>query len=138
KNIYELYDNFAPFSPACGCMYLVGNSLNFYLTDPSQRGGADQAIRAVFGRERVPAGGVQAVQGTYGFHQLHAWYRQMGSVFNVQGVVYTDMDERANRLTVAVQDQALVAPVRDELSSAGVPQDAVNIVLSDPIYSLPT
>ena len=138
KDIDDMFDDVAAISPAFGGMYLDGNVLKVYLTDPSQRGVAEQAIRAVFGRERVPAGGVQAVQGTYGFHQLHAWYRQMGSVFNVQGVVYTDMDERANRLTVAVQDQALVAPVRDELSSAGVPQNAVNIVLSDPIYSLAT
>src|SRR5207249_11732304 len=81
KDIDDMFDDVAAISPAFGGMYLDGNVLKVYLTDPSQRGVAEQAIRAVFGRERVPAGDVQAVQGTYGFHHPHAWPRHTGSAF---------------------------------------------------------
>src|SRR5207245_11246292 len=43
--------------------------------------------------------------------------------------------KRYNRLTVAVENQGLVASVQTEVSTAGVPQSAVNIVTADPIYT---
>ena len=131
----DMFDDVATLMPGFGGMYLDGNVLKVYTTDIGQKAMAENAIGAVFGGERIPVGGVQALKGTFGFHQLHAWYNKLGAVFNIQGVVYTDIDEKANRLTVAVEDQALVIPVKQEVSNAGVPQGAVNIVLADPIYT---
>src|SRR5438132_13016536 len=130
-----MFEDVATSVPGFGGMYLDGNTLKGYLTDPTQRVMAEHAIGAVFGAARIPAGGVQTLKGTYGFHQLHTWYNHLGAVFNIQGVVYTDIDEKANRLTVAVENQGLVASVQTEVSTAGVPQDAVNIVMADPIYT---
>src|SRR5256712_8309801 len=138
KGLDDMFDDVATSVPGFGGMYLDGNTLKVYLTDPTQRVMAEHAIGAigaVFGAARIPAGGVQTLQATYGFHQLHAWNNHIGAVFNIQGVVYTDIDEKANRLTVAVENQGLVASVQNEISTAGVPQDAVNIVMADPIYT---
>src|SRR5207245_8998394 len=121
--------------PGAGGMDLDRNARDVDLTDPAEKVMAERAIGAVVGAARIPAGGVQTLQATYGFHQLHAWYNHIGAVFNIQGVVYTDIDEKANRLTVAVENQGLVGSVQNEISTAGVPQDAVNIVTADPIYT---
>src|SRR6267143_1285863 len=102
KGLDDMFDDVATSVPGFGGMYLDGNTLKVYLTDPTQRVMAEHAI---------------------------------GAVFNIQGVVYTDIDEKANRLTVAVENQGLVASVQNEVSAAGVPQDAVNIVMADPIYT---
>src|SRR5213593_1286526 len=135
KGLNDMFDDVATSVPGFGGMYLDGNTLKVYLTDPTQRVMAEHAIGAVFGDARIPAGGVQTLKGTYGFHQLHTWYNHLGAVFNIQGVVYTDIDEKANRWTVAVENQGLAASVQTEVSTAGVPQDAVNIVTADPVYT---
>ena len=135
KGLDDMFDDVATSVPGFGGMYLDGNTLKVYLIDPAQKVMAEHAIGAVFGAARIPAGGVQTLKGTYGFHQLHTWYNHLGAVFNIQGVVYTDIDEKTNRLTVAVENQGLVASVQTEVSTAGVPQSAVNIVMADPIYT---
>ena len=135
KGLDDMFDDVATSVPGFGGMYLDGNTLKVYLTDPTQRVMAEHAIGAVFGAARIPAGGVQTLKGTYGFHQLHTWYNHLGAVFNIQGVVYTDMDERSNRLTVAIENQGLAASVQTIISTAGIPQNAVNIITSDPIYT---
>src|SRR5688500_6997323 len=63
--------------PAFGGMYLADDTLVVHLTDPSQEGAAVGAIRAVFGAERIPAGGVRVLPATYGFAQLSAWHVRM-------------------------------------------------------------
>src|SRR5438445_839077 len=135
KGLDDMFDDVATSVPGFGGMYLDGNTLKVYLTDPAQKVMAEHAIGAVFGAARIPAGGVQTLKGTYGFHQLHAWYNHIGAVFNIQGVVYKYIDENANILTVAVENQGLVASVQTEVSTTGVPQSAVNIVTADPIYT---
>src|SRR5256885_3942246 len=135
KGLDDMFDDVATSVPGFGGMYLDGNTLKVYRTDRSQKVMDEHAIGAVFGAARIPAGGVQTLKGTYGYHQLHTWYNHIGAVFNIQGVVYTDIDEKANRLTVAVENQGLAASVQTEVSTAGVPQDAVNIVMADPIYT---
>src|SRR5437879_5238977 len=135
KGLDDMFDDVATSVPGFGGMYLDGNTLKVYLTDPAQKVMAEHAIGAVFGAARIPAGGVQTLKGAYGFHQLHTWYNHLGAVFNIQCVVYTDIDEKANRMTVAVESQGLLASVHTDVSTADVPQDAVNIVMADPIYT---
>src|SRR2546425_7437 len=91
KGLDDMFDDVATSVPGFGGMYLDRNTLKVYLIDPAQKVMAEHAITAVFGAARIPAGGVQTLKGTYGFHQLHAWYNHIGAVFNIQGVVYTDI-----------------------------------------------
>src|SRR5207249_8755886 len=56
--------------PSFGGMYLQGNVLMVYLTNPSQQAAAVGAIQTVFGPDRIPAAGVQILPARYGFTQL--------------------------------------------------------------------
>ncbi len=129
-----MFDDVATQVPGFGGMYLEGNILKVYLTDPTLMVSAGSVITSVFGADRIPAGGIQVIRGNYGFHQLSAWSNKLGAVFNIPGVVYTDIDERANRLTVGVENQGVAASVQGMVSSVGIPQGVVNIVTAEPIY----
>jgi len=129
-----MFDDVATQVPGFGGMYLEGNILKVYLTDPTLMVSAGSVITSVFGADRIPAGGIQVIRGNYGFHQLLAWFNKLGVVFNIPGVVYTDIDERANRLTVGVENQGVAASVQGMVSSVGIPQGVVNIVTAEPIY----
>src|SRR5256712_12037806 len=135
KGLDDMFDDVATSLPGFGGMYLDGNTLKVYLIDPAQKVMAEHAIGAVFGAARIPAGGVRTLKGAYGFHQLHTWYNHLGAVFNIQGAVYTAIAEKANRLTVAVGNQGLVASVQTENLTGGVPQSAANIVTADPFIT---
>ena len=100
RTLDGLFTDLATRVPAFGGMFLEGQNLKVYLTDHNQKAAAEQAIAAVFGRERIPTGGVQALKGDYGFHQLQGWFTRIGALFNIPGVVYTDIDERVNRLEI--------------------------------------
>ena len=129
-----MFDDVATQVPGFGGMYLEGNILKVYLTDPTLMVSAGSVITSVFGADRIPAGGIQVIRGNYGFHQLSAWSNKLGAVFNIPGVVYTDIDERANRLTVGVENQGVAASVQGMVSSVGIPQGVMNIVTAEPIY----
>lgn len=134
KGLDAMFDDVATQVPGFGGMYLEGNILKVYLTDPTLMVSAGSVITSVFGADRIPAGGIQVIRGNYGFHQLSAWSNKLGAVFNIPGVVYTDIDERANRLTVGVENQGVAASVQGMVSSVGIPQGVVNIVTAEPIY----
>ena len=125
-------------APGFGGMFIDGDVLNVYLVDPAQRPAAEATIAAVFGRERIPAGGIKALSGQYSFAQLNEWHNKMGSLFDISGVVLTDVDERTNRLKVGVDSASVIGPVEKELASLGIPRGAVNILVTDPIVPVTT
>ncbi len=138
KQLDDYFADVAALSPGFGGMFLANGILNIYLKNPSERASAVAAITAFFGKERIPAGGIQVLKGDYDFHQLRGWYSRIGGVFNIQGVVYTDIDERANRLSVGVESQAAAEAIRQQLATEGVPSAAVNIISTGAIIPLVT
>ncbi|MGH2554219.1 MAG: hypothetical protein ACRDHO_00685 [Actinomycetota bacterium] len=80
-----------------------------------------------------------ALPAKYGFMQLFCWYS--GGMLEVEGkldYIYTDIDEATNRLTVAVEDLAAEgAGWRAMLREAGIPLDAVEIIVEEPIMQAP-
>lgn len=129
----DLFAELAARVPAFGGMFLDGNVLKVYLTGPAQMAAAEPAIVAVFGRERIPAGGIQILQGEFSFVQLRGWHNRLGPLFDIQGVVFTDLDERINRLKVAVTDDALFGIVEQEALRLGIPRHAFVMVKTEPI-----
>src|SRR5207247_11001225 len=133
RTLDDLFGQVAARVPAFGGMYLQGNTLMVYLTSPSERMAAVQAIQAVFGAGRIPAGGVQILPATYGFAQLATWHARMGSLFGIRGVFLTDIDETANRLKIGVVPNPLaVGAVEARLAAMGIPRRAVRIVPMQP------
>lgn len=138
RGLDDLFTRVAAHAPGFGGMFLDGDKLTVYLTNPGQKIAAERAIASVFGSDRIPAGGVQVLKAQYGFSQLKTWRDQMGSLFDINGIVYTDIDETANRLKVGVEGRGAIPAVNHELKRLGIPDEAVNIVVAEPIVSLVT
>jgi len=107
--------------------------LAVYLLDTAQLGAAEAAIATVFGPERIPLGGVRALQGQYSVTQLKQWHDRLGDLFAVSSVTLTDLDEAKNRVRVGVEDDAAVGAVEQALRKLGVPREAVIIELTGPV-----
>jgi len=124
--------------PGFGGMFIDEDGrLAVYLLDPAESSAAEEAIAAVFGRERIPPRGVRAIQGQYGIQQLKGWYDRFLSLFSIPGVVMTDLDEGRNRLTVGVERPQVRAPVERELRRLDIPPEAVIIEVTGPIMPVP-
>jgi hypothetical protein len=132
----ERFGQVAMRVPGFGGMYLSGNTLMVYLTNPSEGTAAVDAIQGVFGAGAVPAAGVQFLPARYGFAQLAMWHARMGSLFSVPGVFLTDIDERTNTLKVGVTSASAALAVNARLAILGIPQAAVRVVAMQPF--LPT
>jgi hypothetical protein len=112
--------------------------LNVYLVDPTQQALAGSAIASVFGPSVVAKGRVHVLLGKYAFADLANWHDRMVNVLAIRGVVFTDIDERENRLRVGVEQADLVTAVRGEIDSLGVPQAAVKVEQATPISFVST
>ncbi len=138
SSLDELFAEVASRVPAFGGMFIEGDILFVYLLNPGQKVAAERAIVAVFGRERIPAGGIQVLQGQYGFAQLKNWHDRLISLLDLEGVLLTDIDEGQNRLKVGVEQLALASAVEQQLASLGIPKEAVLIVEAEPIVPMLT
>ena len=121
-----------------GGMFVRGGVLNVYLVDHAQRGAARQAIEATFGAKAVPASGVRFLRAEYSFNQLKAWQQRANTLFQIPGVVTTDVDETVNRVSIGVESAAAARAVERELADAGIPARAVRIDLVGQIHALAT
>lgn len=134
QTIDDLFAEVARLAPGFGGMFIKNQTLQVYLLDPAQGAAAEAAIVAVFGRERLPEGGMQALQGQYGFLQLKAWHDlQRLKTLAIPGVVMTSIAESKNRLQIGVKDASVIPQVENGLFKLGVPREAVNIVETAPI-----
>lgn len=100
------------------------------MTGPSREGSLTdvrEMIAAVLGDSEM--GCMQPVreQADYPFARLKGWYDDVaGEVQGLPGVTTTDIDERANRLRIGMQDPDRNAPaVRELLYGHDVPDSAV-------------
>lgn len=73
----------------------------------------------------VPEARVQVRPAEYRFADLNRWHRALADVLGIEGSVFTDLDERRNRIVVGVRSAELEAEVRRVADSAGVPAAAV-------------
>lgn len=119
-------------------VYLVDQSANAEINPKEdvkqKKTKVEKAIKEVFGKHRIPTGGVQVLQGTYSMVQLRQWYDSMfNNIFTIPGVTSIDLWESENRLWVGVLDLALTPIVESELSRLGIPREAVTIEKFGPV-----
>lgn len=125
--------------PAFGGFYVDGSSLNVWLTDDGESlEEAVQEILSIYGYHDLADLTPTALPAKYSFMQLFCWHN--GPMLEVwtDGVIFTDIDDMRNRLTVAVEDLATQGPaVRARLVEAGIPLEAVDVIEEEPIMLLP-
>jgi hypothetical protein len=138
KSIDARFADVGRAAPGFGGMFVRAGVLNVYLADHTQRAAASRAIEAAFGTEALRAGGVRYLGADYSFNQLKAWQQRANALFEVSGVVTTDVDEAANRVAVGVESASAARAVEKEVAAAGIPAAAVRIDVVGQIDALAT
>jgi hypothetical protein len=126
-----------------GMFYDQGGTLQVYMS--GQKGPApvalmsllDEVITREVGRgERLSGNGLEILEGRYDFLDLYSWQGQMSpAVLALPGVVFTDIDEKANRLRIGIADTpGLTEEVEKYLSELNVPREAVLISETKPVF----
>jgi hypothetical protein len=110
-----------------------------YLTDPSRRADAEQALAGFLADRGFTAEDLRVRQGTYEYAQLDAWYRQARpDVFGVAGTILGDVDEAQNRIRVGVASEAAATAVQGVVAQLGIPSDAVIVEQRAPFTTAAT
>jgi hypothetical protein len=126
--------------PGFGGLYFdESGALNIVVAgDAQQMSARDLGARLAGLGVSLDAQPVRMQPGRYDFIQLNSMHRAVAEVLGLAGVVYTDADERANRVRVGVENQAAAASVERALAMMGIPREAVVISETDPIEPLQT
>jgi hypothetical protein len=74
---------------------------------------------------------IRFARGQYTFQQLKQWEQRAMSLFATPGVVYTDVDEVKNKLSIGVASHAMEAPTHAGLVRLGIPPSAVVITIAE-------
>lgn len=111
--------------PGFAGYFLDAGQPTVYLTDPSQRPAAEQALAGWLSSRGFSASDLRVRQARYDWIQLDAWHeRAWPAALSVSGAVLSDLDEGNNRLRFGGADAAAVAAMADAVAAAGVPADA--------------
>jgi hypothetical protein len=138
-SVDDLLSAVAAQVPTFGGMYLSHGVLQIYLVDTRQAAAAEAAIAAVFGRDRVDVSNARVLTAKYTFAQLKGWHdRHRLATLAVRGVVMTDIHKSSNRLRVGVATTDVTRAVQTGLANAGIPTDAAEIVVMQPIAPFDT
>lgn len=133
--------------PGFGGVFFDDNGdLNVYMLQPDEalspqerqvRGTRiETALAAVFGPALLADGRsprIRILRGDYDVAQLAAWRAAADKALDVPGTVFTDLDERHNRVRIGIESRVFRRPVEDILAKHGVPPAAVIIEETKPI-----
>ena len=151
----------AELTPGFGGMFFDDNGeLNVYLLEgeqglspelaKAQQSRITENLVAVFGKnffpqregqsfdrlgrtERKRSSQIKIIKGDYEIQQLAQWRTGVDQFLNLPGIIFTDLDERRNRVTIGVETKAAVEDVKARLGALGVPPGTVFIEETQPI-----
>ncbi|HEV8357629.1 MAG TPA: hypothetical protein VGQ17_12830 [Gemmatimonadales bacterium] len=110
-----------------------------YLTDPSRRPEAAQALAGFLGSFGWTAADLKVRQADYDYLQLDAWYRRAWpQVLALTGAVSSDLDEGRNRLRFTGVDAAALGNIAGTLAGLGVPGAATVLQIRGPVRQVAT
>lgn len=105
--------------------------LFIWLRQPAKRDRRAPAARDHLARTigaRFAKSSFEVLPAAYDYTQLSEWRVGLNDAFAVGGVVFTDIDERHNRLVVGMKDVSRAAEVRAVGERHGVPTEAIHVV----------
>jgi hypothetical protein len=77
---------------------------------------------------------IRVVKADYDVLQLASWRGKVDRALGVANVVFTDLDERTNRLKIGIAPEASREQVEAAIKESGVPREAIVIETTQPIY----
>ena len=135
-------------APTFGGLFIDHDGqLAAYVTSDADAPTAIAAIRRVLARDEyatasIPplARGIRIKRGTYSFGELATWRDILESALlgRDNGVVYLDLDESRNRLTIGIKvgsDGDVADALRTQARSLGVPTEAIGFEETSPVTS---
>jgi len=126
--------NLARAIPGFGGLFIDHGVPTVYLTNPTDRTAMERALGDFASSRGSTPAQIQVLQGRYSLQQLDRWTRQVTTdAFSIAGVVYTDLDEAANRVTVGVDRAGASPSVRSLAARLGIPAEAVVVKQTEPI-----
>ena len=126
--------NLARAIPGFGGLFIDQGVPTVYLTNPTDRTAMERALGDFASSRGSTAAQIHVLQGRYSLQQLDHWTRQVTTdAFSIAGVVYTDLDEAANRVTVGVDRAGASPSVRSLAARLGIPAEAVVVKQTEPI-----
>ncbi|HEX2076695.1 MAG TPA: hypothetical protein VHG08_03270 [Longimicrobium sp.] len=132
----SLDDEFADLAreiPGFGGYYYDGETPVVRLKDLAQRGRAQAVLARTFAASGEGQG-MRFVGADFGFDELKAWADRLPAVLALDGVVFTDIDEARNRLTIGVEDAGGRARALARLAELAIPSAAVVVEEADPFH----
>ncbi len=118
---------------------------NVYLLEPAPDRADEvrEALESVFGDDVLERGSserrpvddpqLELLGGNYGMPDLLTWFDELHEVFAVDEVVFVDLYERENELTVAVDDRNAFEEVEAILQELDIPREAIDLKVTEPI-----
>ena len=105
------------------------NIVYIYLQDASMLEEAKRVLTEEFGADFLEGNEVEVLEGEYSMAHLAAWYRDLRNViFEDPGIVFTDLDERRNRIAIRMYPRRGVREkMQVIIASQDVPLEAVAI-----------
>jgi len=126
--------NLARAIPGFGGLFIDHGVPTVYLTNPTDRTAMERALGDFASSRGSTAAQIHVLQGRYSLQQLDHWTRQVTTdAFSIAGVVYTDLDEATNRVTVGVDRGSATPSVRSLAARLGIPAEAVVVKQTEPI-----
>jgi hypothetical protein len=151
----------AKLVPGFGGMFFDDNgNLNVYMVKPDEELSAqarqerkarlEAVLTAVFGEDFLSQGKgqhpglrketppeqppqIRIIKGAYDILQLAKWRASVDKALDVPGAVFTDLDEKKNRLRIGIESSIFRKRVHEVLTQQGVPPEAVIIEETKPI-----
>lgn len=120
--------------PGFGGAYLENGVPVVFLTNPADRAHAERALAGYLGASGLKAAQVKVRKADFTFAQLDRYHRSLVDALGEPGVVFTDLDEANNRVTIGVEHAAAGNKARSLAAMAGVPASAVRIQPAEPIH----
>ena len=139
ETLDEIFAAIAGAVPEFGGLYFDGDGLpTLVLTDLGAWSDAEAAVFARFSPERLGAGVMNAVKGSYGFGELYEYRRLARDLLNLPGVIGLDADEAHNRLRISVASAEAQDAVASALEDSGIPAAAALVEVTAPLDSFST
>jgi hypothetical protein len=140
-NLHDIFVEIDRAAPGFGGLYYDGNDVVVNLVDLGRSEQARAKVRELLAsRPRHARSGPPQIhfkKVNYGYGQLKTWYDKLDPIWQVDGVVYTDISDSRNRIVVGVTRSGLAGPIATALHELGLPSGAFEIVVTDyPVAAL--
>jgi hypothetical protein len=114
-----------------GMFYGPSGELVIYLTDLRAQTAARGVVSSHFvsNRRETPAKAVRFVLGRYTFQQLKTWQDRAMPLLANADVIYTDVDETANRVRIGVDKGARLPALERKLRDLAIPRNAATFAI---------